>query len=509
MSKTRFLKVAWSLIILCSATTVTSSAQTFTTLTHFARKKNGAAPSSLVQGINGNFYGTTQLGGTNEPWGGTVFEITPVGKLSILYSFCARTNCTDGQEPLAGLVQATNGNFYGTTLYGGTTFNGTIFEITPAGNLTTIYNFCSQPNCADGAAPEAPVIEASNGNFYGTTVAGGMNSVECSYFGSCGTIFEVTPAGKLTTLYSFCSQPSCSDGSQPSAALVQASTENFYGTTRNGGNTDGSPGYCSNVGSGCGTVFEITPAGKLTTLYSFCSQFSCTDGFEPGTLVQASNGNFYGTTTGGGTNNGGTLFEITPAGQLTTLYNFCSQPNCADGETPAAGLVDATDGNFYGTTANGGTNVSGCSNYQKNGCGTIFELSPAGELTTLYNFCSQPNCTDSFEPGTMLQATNGDFYGPTHGVPLEGGTVFSLSVGLAPFVQTLPSAGKVATEVGILGNNMRGATGVTFNGISAQFKVELPTLILTHVPPGATTGYVTVTTPTGVLTSNVPFQVIQ
>jgi len=169
--------------------------------------------------------------------------------------------------------------------------------------------------------------------------------------------------------------------------------------------------------------------------------------------------------------------------------------------------VQATDGNFYGTTLNGGVNFLASFNAGNNGCGTIFEVTPGGQLTTLYSFCSQPNCTDGVTPNGLMEATNGNFYGTTVGVNITG-SVFSLSVGLSPFVETLPGAGNTGAEVGILGNKLSGATSVTFNGTPAQFKVKSPTLILTHVPNGATTGYVTVTTPTGTLTSNVPFQVL-
>jgi uncharacterized repeat protein (TIGR03803 family) len=190
-----------------------------------------------------------------------------------------------------------------------------------------------------------------------------------------GTVFKVTPSGQLTTLYSFCSQSGCTDGSQPYAGLVQATDGNFYGTTFEGG---ASKTGCS--GFGCGTVFKIAPSGTLTTLYNFCSLSSCTDGSGPlAGVIQGTDGNFYGTTFEGGTNtmscndNGcGTVFRITGSGTLTTLYSFCSQGSCTDGEYPEAGMVHGTDGNFYGTTAAGGADTTGCDD---NGCGTVFSLS--------------------------------------------------------------------------------------------------------------------------------------
>ena len=424
---------ATTVLLVCVAMAISAPAQTFQTLFSFAGA-NGEYPyfESLVQGFNGNFYGTTSVAGANGY--GTVFEVTPAGKLTTLYSFCSQSNCADGYDPYGGLVQATDGNLYGTTLDGGANVNyGTVFKITPAGKLTTLYSFCSQSSCTDGSLPYAKLVRAANGNFYGTTWVGGAGA-NCVPQGGCGTVFEITPAGKLTTLYSFCSQSNCTDGYNPYAGLVQATNGNFYGTTYFGGVNDR------------GTVFEITPAGKLTTLYSFCSQSSCTDGYDIyAGLVQAANGNFYGTTSEGGANFNGTVFEITPAGRLTTLYSFCSQPGCADGGDPYARLVQATNGNFYGTTYSGGAN--------------------------------------------------------------SVGTVFSESIGLRPFVETLPASGRVGKKVIILGNNLKGTTAVSFNGTAAVFTVVRATEIKTAVPAGATTGFVTVQTPKKKLTSKVVFRV--
>lgn len=179
---------------------------------------------------------------------------TQAGQLTTLHSFCALTNCIDGDYPESGLVQATDGNFYGTTYQGGASEAcpypagcGIVFEITPAGQLTTLYSFCSRTGCADGYYPRAGLVQAANGNLYGATYLGGANGL--------GTLYDITPAGELTTLYNFCSQTNCSDGESPNAGLVQATNGNLYGTTGRGGL------YCS---GGCGTVFEITPVGKLT-----------------------------------------------------------------------------------------------------------------------------------------------------------------------------------------------------------------------------------------------------
>jgi uncharacterized repeat protein (TIGR03803 family) len=464
MSKLRLWKTVLFLWVFCAAWEIASPAQTFTNVVNFAGT-DGANPAtgSLLQGIDGNLYGTTSRGGASGF--GTVFKITPGSTLTTLHSF----DGADGQFPYAGLVQATSGSLYGTTLEGGAGGNGTVFEITPGGELGTLHAF----DGADGANPAATLVQATNGNLYGTTFGGGANGN--------GTVFEITPGGKLTTLHSF----NRTDGANPGATLVQANNGNFYGTTEFGG------------AHGEGTVFEVTAGGALTTLYSFCAQPGCTDGANPDDgLVQATNGNFYGTTHSGGANgDSGTVFEITPERVLTTLHSFCAQTNCADGLNPVAGLVQGINGSFYGTTLAGGAN----------GEGVVFEITAGGTLTTLHSF---EGTDDEGPDAPLVQATNGKFYGTTYqGGANNGGTVFSLAVGQGPFVQTLPTSGGVGTTVIILGNGLTGSTSVTFEGIAASFAVLSSSEIITTVPRSATTGKVKVTTPRGTLTSKVNFRV--
>jgi uncharacterized repeat protein (TIGR03803 family) len=224
--------------------------------------------------------------------------------------------------------------------------------------------------------------------------------------------------------------------------------------------------------------------------------FANTDGIQPQAgLVQASNGSLYGTTQGGGTNNEGTVFKITQGGTLTSLHSFCSQTGCPDGSSPYAGLVQATDGNLYGTTKFGGANNDG----------TIFKITLSGTLTTLHSF----DATDGSDPyAALVQDTNGSFYGTTltNGSNTYG-TVFRLSVGLPPFLETQTTSGKVGAAVKILGAKLTGATSVTFNGTAAVFKVVSNSLITTTVPQGATTGFISVTTPQRKLKSNRKFVV--
>jgi len=462
-------------VLVLIATAIALPAQTEKTLLSFDGADGASPESQLVQGFDGNLYGTTVGGGLNSK--GTVFKVTPAGVLSTLYSFCAQTSCADGETPYAGLVQSSNGNFFGTTYQGGAHAVGTVFKITPGGALTTLYSFCSQTSCTDGESPVAGLVQASDGNFYGATTAGGTNSD--------GTIFRITPGGTLTTLHSF----SGTDGRLAYGGLVQATNGSFYGTTARGGSNDD------------GTVFKITPGGTFTSLHTFCIQSGCPDGFIPSnTLIQASDGNFYGTASEGGAIGYGTVFKITAAGALTTLYSFCLQSNCTDGSLPSGTLVQAIDGNFYGTTANGGANLIH---------GTVFKLTPGGVLTTLYSFCSQTNCTDgSGADGGVVQATSGTFYGTVGGGGTSNvGVIYSLAVGLHPFVETLPTSGKVGATVIILGSNLTGATAVTFNGISATFTPVSKSEIKATVPTGATTGTVLVTTPGGTLKSNIKFRV--
>lgn len=489
---------ALTIVALCALTAVVSSAQVFTRLSSF-HGGNGAFPleESLAQGFDGAFYGTTRLGGSEGNCGqsgcGILFRITSEGILTTV-----RLVPAEGANPFAGLTPATNGKFYGTAEYGGVKGSGTIFEVSQVGKVTLLYSFCSQqPNCADGANPTGGLVLGTDGSFYGTTQSGGTGTA-CGPVG-CGTIFRITPNGVLTTR-SFDGY----DGAYPEAGLVRGSNGKLYGTTTGGGQT------------GYGEVFEIDRAGKLTTLYNFCAQPNCADGADvSGKVMQASDGNLYGTTNAGGgaviqpsdgnfdptaVGGGGTVFKLTLEGKLTTIYSFCSLPLCSDGGNPSLGLLQGSDGNFYGTTNDGA-----------NGYGTVFEITSGGMLTTLHSF-------DGNEGGGasgLLQSTRGAFYGTTGTGgdftcnPGNGcGTVFSLDIGLGAFVSFMRDYGKVESVAEILGQGLTGTSSVSFNGTIATFSVVSDTYIRATIPVGATTGFVTVITPDGTLTSNVQFQVV-
>ena len=403
---------------------------------------------ALTQGLDGNLYGTASYGGTLH--GGTVFKVTPAGTITTIYNF----DPSQGSAPLAGLVLGTDGNFYGTTSQGGGLYNaGTVFQITPAGVLTTLHTFQS----TDGFGLQAALVEGTDGKFYGTTTYGGL-------YGQ-GTIFRISSAGLFTTVHHFRYL------SSPVAALVEGRDGNFYGATAAGG-------PC------CGVIFAISPDGLLTSVH----EFDRADGAHPeAALVLANDGKFYGTTPAGGASGYGTVFRLGAfnVGGFTTVHSFAY----AEGYEPAAGLIQASDGNFYGTTLQEGAS----------GCGTLFRMTPGGAVTVLHNF----DCyLEGGTYGRPVQHTNGKLYA-TNG----RGQVFSLDVGLAPFMKTLPTSGVLGAPVTILGANLTGATSVSFNGTAAPFTVVSDTEITTTVPAGATTGKVKVVTPSGTLLSDLNFGV--
>jgi uncharacterized repeat protein (TIGR03803 family) len=308
-----------------------------TTLVYFDYS-NGAHPvAGLVQGSDDYFYGTTEED-AELPFTldyGTVFKMTAGGDLTTLVSF----NRSNGRYPRAGLIQSTNGSFYGTTQQGGANDVGTVFRITTNGALTTLVTFSN----SNGTYPWSELTQGSDGSFYGTCYQGGANGY--------GTVFRMTAAGTLTTLTSFAN----TNGAYPYAGLVQGSDGAFYGTTSSGGTTP-------NVN---GTVFRITTNGNLNTLVAF--KFLETGSEPRGGLLRGSDGSFYGTTSAGGSNGYGTVFRITTNGVFTTLVSF----NNDNGAYPYAGLIQENDGSLYGTARLGGAF----------GYGTVFRVLPVSMTT--------------------------------------------------------------------------------------------------------------------------------
>lgn len=478
MLSLRLGKSALTLVLLCTAAAISAPAQTFTVLGEVGESNlvpSGYGP--LVQAFDGNLYGTT----LSDPFGGsygTIYQLSTSGTAKTIYSFDSAV----GEGLNYGLVLAPNGNLYGTSAGEFPTNIGGVYEITITGKqLTTLQTFCPGGDCTGGQSPQAGLV-LSNSGFWGTTLSGGSNGD--------GTIFNISPGNVFQSIFSF----DGTDGADPAASLVQGIDQNFYGTTQTGG-TDGN-----------GTIFEITKTGTLTTLHLFDGL----DGSSPTQLVLGPEGVLYGITNLGGRNgtapfhcNGGcgVVFSISPGGHTyTILYHF----NGPDGYYPV-GLALGSDGNLYGVTSAGGSGGPKAGV----GSGTIFELTPAGKFTTLYNFCSQETCADGQNPLGLMQATDGNFYGTTNTNFEEFSSYgFRESTGLSPFVKTVPTFDSVGRTVVILGTDLTGATSVTFNGTSATFTVVSATEIMTTVPTGATTGPVQVVTPSGTLTSNVPFRLL-
>jgi len=317
---------------------------------------DGAYPSALLQGRDNNFYGTTGFGGAfchgSSPSGcGTVFQMTTGGVLRTLISF----NDANGTIPNS-LVQGVDGNLYGTVLGGEPSGDGRVFRITPDGALASVVIF----NGANGRSPGGLVI-GRDGNFYGTTSAGGSNGF--------GTVFRVTPSGELTSVFAF-------EFPSDHGTAMQSVDGNLYGTAR------GWEHYPHQDG----LLFKITPAGEFTALASFGSP----GGYGVSAFVQAHDGDFYGTTGGGGNEDVGTAFKMTPGGAFTTLASF--------GETSAGplflpqGLIQARDGNFYGIASAHGISYPD----------TVFKMTPEGTVTTF----------DYFEPGLieLQQGTDDAFF---------------------------------------------------------------------------------------------------
>jgi uncharacterized repeat protein (TIGR03803 family) len=453
--------LAWVLTLAAALGVSGADAQTYTDIHDFAALTLDSPLYSgiLAQGRDGSLYGTTPSGGTLG-FGG-VFKITPTGTYSVIYNFDGTAH---GKTPRSGLTLGRDGNFYGTTWQGGTSNYGNIFQITAAGVLTVLHNF----SYTDGGNPYSPPVQSTDGDYYGTTEAGGTGS---------GTVYKITSSGSFTSLHSF----SFSECSTPVAPLIQGTDGNFYGTCPAGGTAGGD-----------GSVIKITSAGVVTVMYSF----DFTHGSHPnGPLVQGTNGNYYGTTSGGGTLDGGVVFKLTSANVLTVLYSFNAKPGSVDGNLVDAGLFQATDGKFYGVTDAGGTN----------GFGIVYKITSGGVYSVLYNLVK---ATGSVPETTLRQHTNGKLYGAANSGGASGlGALFSFDVGLKSFVSEMPTVGKIAKTVGILGSGFTGATSVTFNGTSASYSVTSDTYISATVPSGAGTGFVNVVTPGGTLTSNLEFRV--
>ena len=405
----------WTLLGLAGLARVRAQAPALTILHSFAAPgtpgalTDGAYPyAGLVLGRDGRFYGTTAEGGSGGT--GTVYACTTDGVVTVLHGFGAVTGSitnADGGVPEAGLVEGSDGRFYGTAAGGGPLGGGAVFALTPAGAYTDLYNFTSSD--PDGGTigstayrPLAGLVQGGDGRFYGTVSLGGPDRD--------GSVFAVTPGGTLTFLHDFtgnqvANEPTTGDGADAVAGLALGPDGRLYGTTEYGGAT------------GFGTVFALSLDGTVTVLHSFGGPGGVDT--QPSTaLTLGSDGRFYGTTsvsTDGSST--GSVFAVTLDGTLTTLYRFSvldSQDVNADGAVPYSVLVEGGDGRFYGTTGRGGAD----------GVGTVFALTPAGVLTVLHSFGVSG---DGLEPRGVTFGDDGNLYGTAReGGANNGGTLFRL-----------------------------------------------------------------------------------
>ena len=434
-----------------------ASAQTYTVLHAFNTDSAGPQDFTyagyIVQGRDGNLYGLSDSGGASN--NGTFFRISPTGTETTLFSF----DGTHGAVTDLGLTLGSDGNFYGAAISGGTSNRGVVYKLTPAGAITVLHNFA---DTTDGYGPNAPPVQAKDGNFYGTT----------NFFPG-STVYKVSSAGVFKTLHTTTSAEGWD------SSFILGTDGILHGSAGQGGaNNDG-------------TLFKVTTAGVYTVLHTFTG----TDGnmpFRP--LVQATDGSFYGITVAGGTTNEGVIYKITSGGVFSVLHNL---NGAIDGRNSEAGLMQASDGNLYGTTFTGGT---------LNG-GTIFKVTTAGVFTVVHNFDSS-NTTNGANPASNLtQDTNGLLYGDTHQGPNNNGVFYSLNIGAAPFAKLALTSGKAGTSVGIFGQGFLTATGVTFGGVAGTFTAAGDNYMTAAVPTGGKSGPVVILIPSGNLTSSATFKV--
>ncbi|HEY2710971.1 MAG TPA: choice-of-anchor tandem repeat GloVer-containing protein [Chthoniobacterales bacterium] len=453
-------------LLAVAGATVPAQAATYTELFDFL--SGGPGPQwpggPLPQGRDGDLYGYSYAGGANNT--GSIWQTNTLGTVSVIYSFGSGT----GNDCQNGMTLGADGNFYGTALTncGGP---GYLFKVTPTGILTVLHTFTGTP---DGSGPGL-LVQYTDGDFYGVTSSGGANNL--------GSAFKVTPTGTLTILHSF---DNTNGLANPSYGLTVGNDGNFYGSTT----------------SGNGSIFKMTPTGVTTLLHTFAG--GPNDGASPVSgVILGKDGNFYGTTQYGGSVvydeffNEGTVFKMTPAGTVTILHNFNLSTDYA--VFPTTPLLQATDGNFYGT-------ADSCNQF---GCGTqdLYKVTTNGTLTVLEEFTGSGGGEFPYWP--LMQDTNGIMYGVTQqGGTANGGVLFSLNISAAPFARLMAASGKEGAKIGILGQGFTAASVVKFGGAQATtIQRSGATFINATVPAGALTGSVTVITGTTTLTSSQMFKV--
>jgi uncharacterized repeat protein (TIGR03803 family) len=409
----------------CGLPALTAAAQTFNVLYTFSGTPSvgdGGNPAGLMQGTNGYFYVSGVNEGTDQF--GAICQLSASGAMKPVYSFKYSPITCDGANPYAALVQGTNGLFYGATQSGGTNGYGAIFNVSSNGTLNSLYSFTRERSAqltnADGAAPSYALVLGTNRNLYGTAPEGGTNGY--------GTVFQITHQGKITVFYSFSNTV---DGGTPLAPLMQFTNGNLYGTAAGGGS------------NGYGTVFQVTAAGHVTSIYSFTNGI---DGATPeGALINGEDGQLYGTCSVGGSNGTGTIFTITTAGVLTPLYSFSAGTNYpgtsgvenqynSDGINPKT-ILFGNDNNIYGVAFYGGLN----------GAGSIFECTKAGALTVLhaFDYVYDDANTDGANPISLLRGPAAILFGTAYNGGSNGFGAF-FTIGLPPSITRQPANQAVA-----------------------------------------------------------------
>jgi uncharacterized repeat protein (TIGR03803 family) len=432
-------------------------AQTYTVLHEMNPKKNDPynfMSARMAQGRDGNFYMESEGGGA--ACCGTISKFTPAGKVTVLYNLTG----PEGQFGIGGLTLGPDGNFYGNADEGGTNNFGTLFKATPSGTLTVLHNFA---NTGDGMDPVFALVLGGDGDFYGTSGSS-----------TGGVVYKITPSGEFSTIYSL------TGGGSFDGQLNLGNDGNLYGGT----DKDGV--------NGAGTDFKLAPSGAYTTLHSFTSS----EGSNPLTgIIQGTGSEFYGTLIFGANNGPGTIYPLTSS----KVFNVFLHMTIGDGELPI-GLLLASDGNLYGAAEYGGPDGAA-------GCGTIFQITPAGVFTVLHSL----DQTDGCHPEAQLfQGTNGLLYGTTiNGTVYDEGVFFSLDVSLPPFAGQVSPSGHQGGTLGILGQGFNSGSVVTFGGGVQATSITLQgsTYISAVIPSGAVTGDVSVTTGSTTLTSIQPFTI--
>jgi uncharacterized repeat protein (TIGR03803 family) len=470
---------------LCSATTV-NAVVTFNVLHQFngldgaaAGLNNTESVGTIVEGNDGNLYGTTPGGGSDSV--GVFFRISPAGTYTVLREFVSTVVADPGGMP-QGLHLGRDGSLYGSTRLGlGVNEGGTVYKMSLNGAKAILHNFTS----SEGCAPSTPV-QGLDGSLYGTTLTCSGTSTT-----GTGTVYKITPGGIHSILHKFNND---AEGNYPLASLVLGKDGNLYGTTS-------MHGLIPPNRIGYGTVFRITPSGAFKTLHVFDNNKNPGDGVPDGIprhapLLQGNDGNFYGTTTEGGIFNGGTIFKITPAGIFSIIHNFDQIHGSSQGYDPEAGLIQASDGNFYGTTRS----------RARNNLGVVFRITPSGVYTVIKTFNSVLEGGMSASP--LVQHTNGFLYSASDGLGLNNaGNLYRIGLGLPATILAIPNTAKAGSKIGIYGN-FTGATGIKFNGVSALLTGTSNTSRIATVPAGPATGRITITKATGTLTSSKPFLVL-